>query len=193
MSGKLSAHGTTPKHTNAYCEGRRWAASGALANTNPHVSGSELYTAWAAGWTSWKANPSGVTVADECDSPYGGGYDTTAPTLLGAVVGRVLSETADVVELHFSEPLTAPHPALGWEVTVDDAGVDISSGVLFSPQIIHLVLAAPVYVDAVVVVDYDATTGDTTDAKGYPALKDLADIVSAPVTNLSTVEAPSEG
>jgi hypothetical protein len=62
------------KKSNAYCEGREAAAAGALVGTNPHPAGSEDATVWTAGFDSWAADPTGVTVVDCCASEYGGGH-----------------------------------------------------------------------------------------------------------------------
>ena len=77
MAGKMCM-GTTsvprsPKLSHAYCEGRQAAAAGALIGTNPHTIAGEAATAWAAGHTSWTADPAGVA-GDCCADAYGGGY-----------------------------------------------------------------------------------------------------------------------
>ena len=70
MSGKLK-DGTTidsippyERHSKAYCEGRKAKIDGELISANPHPSGSEANTAWAAGFNQY--NVAGAVQDRDC-------------------------------------------------------------------------------------------------------------------------------
>ena len=69
-TGVGSTNRYNPKFQKAFCEGMAYRASGTAAGkpkvNNPHISGSENYLAWNAGWDSADANKGGTLVPLNC-------------------------------------------------------------------------------------------------------------------------------